>query len=50
MNSPRAGVREKRENGVSDFGVLAQIWAVGPNLTIHSNSIFNVDNEKVFTC
>jgi hypothetical protein len=43
-------VREKRENGVSDFGVLAQIWAVGPNLTIQSNSIFNVDNEKVFTC
>ena len=33
----------------SDFGVLAQIWAVGPNLTTQSNRIFNVDNEKVFT-
>ena len=45
----RVNEAKLRENGLSDFGVLAQIWAVGPNLTIQSNRIFNVDNEKVFT-
>ena len=31
--------------GVSNFGVLAHIWDVGPNLKIQSNSIFNLDLE-----
>ena len=30
---------------VTNFGVLAQIWAVGPNLKIQSNSIFNVGKD-----
>ena len=36
--------------GVSNFDVLAQIQAVGPNLKIQINSIFNVDKENVFAC
>ena len=41
--------REK-ENGGFNFLRLAQIWAVGPNLKIQSNIIFNLYNEKVFIC
>ena len=36
--------------GPSDFGVLAQIWAVGPNVKEKSNIIFNEEKEKVCTC
>ena len=43
-------MREKRKMGVSNFGVLAQLLAVGPNLNIICNGIFNLDNKKVFTC
>ena len=42
LNSPPTCVRKKRKMGVSNFGLLAQIWAVGPNLKIHSNIILNV--------
>ena len=31
--------------GVSNFGVSAQIWALGPNLKIKSNRIFNVEKK-----
>ena len=36
--------------GLSDFGVLAQIWAVVRNVKRKSNRIFNSDREKVCTC
>ena len=32
MNSLCACPREKKIMGLSDFSVLAQIWAVGPNV------------------
>ena len=32
--------------GLSNFGVLAQIRAVGPKLNILCNRIFNVDNKN----
>ena len=50
LNSLSACVPEKRKTGVSNFDVFAQIWAVGTNLKIQSNIIFNVDKEKLFTC
>ena len=31
--------------GVSNFGVSAQIWALGPNLKIQSNRIFKIDKK-----
>ena len=40
----------KREMGISKFGVLTQIWPIGPHLNILCHSIFNVDNKKVFIC
>ena len=43
-------MREKRKMEVSNFGVLAQIRSVGPNLNIVCDGIFNLDNEKLFTC
>ena len=37
---------KKRKMGASNFGVMAQIWAVVPNWKIQSNSNFNVDKKK----
>ena len=47
LNSPPACVHKKIKMGVSNFGVLAQIWSVGPNFKIQSNIIFNVAKENV---
>ena len=35
---------------LSDFGVLAQNWDVGPNVKKKINSILNSDKEEVCTC
>ena len=43
-------MREKRKIGVSNFGVFAQIWSIGPNFNLQSSSVFNVDREELFTC
>ena len=39
-------MRKKRDMGVSKFGVLAQIWTVGPNLNVFCNIILNVENKN----
>ena len=44
--SPPAYVRDKSKMGVSNFGVLAQIWDVGTNLKIQGNRFFNLYKEK----
>ena len=47
LNSPCACVGKMRIMSLSDFGVLAQIWDVGPNLKRKSNRIFNPDKTII---
>ena len=43
-------MHKKIKKGVSNFGVLTQIWDIGTSLKIQSNRFFNLYKEKVFIC